>query len=167
MKTLTMIFALVCGAVLQAVLPAWTPMGQAKVPLLLCMSLYYTLSYERSVMLQGAILAGLLQDALGMTPLGYSSFAFVIAGIIVARFKDLIFVQQTLTLVLLGTVSAAGVTLLLFALLARGGMAEVPVLWMVLKTVGTMILGAVTAPLTFRLLTHLDQKLGNIEKRYA
>ncbi len=50
MTSLAMIFGLVCAAVLQALSPSWTPMGQAKVPFLLGLALYYALYHDRRLM---------------------------------------------------------------------------------------------------------------------
>lgn len=165
MRSLSMLFALICAAVLQAVIPTWHWLGQANAPVLLGVVLYYSLSQSRFMMFQSAILAGLLQDALGLIPLGYSSFCFVLAGVFVAKFKDIVFVHESITHMLFGGLAAGFVTLVLYGLLAQGDLILLRPAWAVLKTIGSVILGAIVVPLEFELLESLDRMLGNVEPR--
>lgn len=165
MTGLLMCFVLIAGAVLQAVFPTWRWLGEANVPVLMGVVLYYTLAHQGRLMLPAAILAGLLQDALGMIPLGYSSFCFVVAALIISKFKDLVFVHELVTHMSFGALASGAITLALYALLAHDGAVSLRPAWAALKTVGSMVLGAVVIPLEFELLEALDRMLGNVELR--
>jgi len=167
MRVPAMVFGLVVCAVLQTVVPPWSPMGQAKMPFLLGLALYYALHYDRRIMLASAISAGVLQDALGMIPLGYSAFCFCLVGLITRRFRDLLFVHQGLTHILLGAVSSAFVTFMLFVLLAVEGKVSVNPSWLALKLAGGFVLGGIFVPIVVRAAYLLDRKLGNVEARMA
>ena len=95
-------------------------LGQANAPILLGLVLYYALAHSRGTMLQAAIFAGLLQDALGMIPLGYSSFCFCVVALVVSKFKDMVFVHELVTHMLFGALASGAVTLALYGLLAQG-----------------------------------------------
>ena len=60
MTALLMWFVVVFGAVVQAALPAPAWLGQAQGPVLLGIVLYYGLAHSRGLMLQAAVVAGLL-----------------------------------------------------------------------------------------------------------
>ncbi len=165
MTILLMVFSLVCAAVLQALLPPWAWLGQAGVPFLLSVVLYYALERGYGVMLAAAIAGGLLQDALGMIPLGYSSFCFCVAALVVERYRESVFVGQWLTHVVFGALASAGVTLGLALLLGAGGLAAPNPGRVVLKTVGALLLGALVVPLVFHVIDSLDRLLGNVEAR--
>jgi len=165
MTSLLMLFVLVCGSVLQAILPKWHVLGQAGAPILLGIVLYYAFAHTRGTALWAAILAGLFQDALGMIPLGYSSFCFCIVVLVVEQFRDLVFVHEVLTHMLFGALAAGFVTLILYILLMQGGLITLRAGWGALKIFGSMLLGAVVVPLEFEVLESLDRMLGNVEAR--
>lgn len=167
MKVLLMYFSLVGAAVLQAVFPTWRWLGHAHVPVLLGVVLYYALEHSRGMMLQAAVLAGLLQDALGMIPLGYSSFCFIVVAVIASKFKDIVFVHELVTHMLFGALCSAGVTLALYGLLSREDLVALGFGWALWKTAGSLLLGAILVPLTFELLEAADRMLGNVEEGEA
>lgn len=165
MKSLLLYFALVAGALLQAVFPTWRWLGYAHAPILLGVVLYYALEHSRGMMLQAAILAGLVQDALGMIPLGYSSFCFCIVAVVASRFKDIVFVHELVTHTLFGALASGGVTLALYGLLGKDDLILLRAGWAIWKTVGAALLGAVLVPLEFEILEAADRMLGNVEER--
>lgn len=165
MIALVMLFAVVAGAVLQAVFPTWTWMGQAHAPILLGVVLYYALSHSRGAMLQAAIFAGLLQDALGQIQLGYSSFCFCMAGLAVGGFKESVYAREIVTHMMVGALAAGGVTLVLYALLHNADLVAFRPGWALQKTLGSTLLGAVIVPFEFELIETLDRMMGNIESR--
>ena len=57
------------------------------------------------------------------------------------------------------------VTLMLYILLAQGGLVTLRAGWGLLKILGSMLLGAVVVPLEFEVLESLDRMLGNVEAR--
>jgi rod shape-determining protein MreD len=160
-----MFMAIVVGAVAQAVFPTFRWLGQANAPVLLGLVLYYALAHSRGTMLQAAIFAGLLQDALGTIPLGYSSFCFCLAALAVSKFKAMVFARKLVTHMLFGALASGAVTLALYGLLAATGLVALAPGWTVLKVVGSMFLGAVIVPFEFELVARLDRMLGNTEER--
>lgn len=165
MTTLLMFMAVIVGAVAQAVFPTFRWLGQANAPVLLGLVLYYALAHSRGTMLQAAIFAGLLQDALGMIPLGYSSFCFCVVALVVSKFKDMVFVHELVTHMLFGALASGAVTLVLYGLLSTAGLVTLAPGWTALKVVGSMFLGAIIVPFEFELVEGLDRMLGNTAER--
>jgi len=162
---LVMMVALVCGAALQAVLPTWRGVGEATAPVLMGVVLYYALTHGRPIMLAAAIVAGLLQDSLGLVPLGYSSFCFCAAGLAARKFREVIFPREIVTHMLFGALVSGEATLGLFLLLRKDGLVALRPAWVAVKVLGAMILGMVIVPLEFRLLGSMDRMLGNVPWR--
>jgi rod shape-determining protein MreD len=165
MTSLLMFVAITIGALVQAVFPTFRWLGHANAPVLLGITLYYALAHSRGKMLQAAIFAGLLQDALGMIPLGYSSFCFCLAALVVSKFKDLVFAHELITHMLFGAFVSGAVTLALYGLLAAAGLVTLAPGWTALKIAGSMYLGAIVVPFEFKLVAGLDRMLGNTEER--
>ena len=163
MTGLVMFFCLIVGAVLQTLIPTWLWTGQAHAPVLLGLVLYYALAHDTRRVLEVAIAAGLLQDALGMIPWGYSSFAFCVVGLAVHRCRDLVFARQWLTHLVFGALGSAAATVLLYALLRAGGAIALGPGWAALKVGGSLVLGAVVVPLVFATVAVLDRRLGNLQ----
>lgn len=163
MNVAVMIFALLCGATAQAVLPSWTLLGTARPPVLLGVALYYAMTRDREMMLTAAVLAGLLQDALSLIPLGYSSVLFSLVSLMVARFRDLVFVFRGITHLMLGGLSNAFVTLGLGALLVLNRQITFYTGGLLSRLVGALVVGALLTPIIFRIIEFIDVHLGNIE----
>ena len=160
MKLLVMLLALVTGATLQALLPAWAWLGGAQPPVLLALVLFYAWTGSRAAMLCCAFAAGLLQDALGQVPLGYSCLCFVLAGLWAQRHRDDVDEEALLSQVLFGGLAAALVTLLLYALLRHAGAISLSLGGALRKTLGTALLGAVLTPVMFRVAMDIERRLG-------
>lgn len=165
MIVLTMIFGLIMAAVLEAVLPTWTGLGYAHVPLLLGVAVYYAVYYPTVHLLIAAILAGLLQDSLGLVPLGYSAFCFTIVALLVASFREILFIHKHLSHVLVGAICAGSVTLLVYFLLRASGLLVMHFSQLMLRTMGMAILGAFSVPPVIALMFRLDHMLGNTPAR--
>lgn len=163
MSLLVMIFALLCGATAQAVLPSWTLLGTARPPVLLSVALYYAMTRDRKMMLTAALLAGLLQDALSLIPLGYSSILFVVVASMVSRFRELVFVYRGMTHLILGAMASAVVTLGLGALLVLNGQISFYAAGLLSRMLGALVIGALLTPVIFRIIEFVDVHLGNIE----
>ena len=162
MTLLVLAFALLTGVVVQALLPtSWAWLGAAQAPILLGVVLYVALAHNQLLMLCCALAAGLLQDALGQIPLGYSSFGFCLVGLAAHRFREEVFQHEGLTHVVFGAAASGLVTLLLYGLLRKDGTIDLPPAWAFKKIAGTALLGAVVTPLVCWLLTHLEQRLGS------
>ncbi len=167
MNTLSVLIVLVLGGVLQAVLPTWSVLGEVRPPVLLGCVVYYALCRPRPAVVAIAILAGAVQDALGMIPLGYSSFAFALVALPVNRFREEVFVWEGVTHMVFGGCASLAVTLLLFVLLRAGGAVELPVSRVLLKAAGSFVLGLAVTPLVYAGVRHVDVMLGNAEREPA
>ena len=165
MNVITMLFMLVCGAVLQAVIPTGAVLGGARVPVLQGLVIYYALMRPQGAALRAAMLAGFFQDALCMIPLGYSSFAFCISAWLVNRIREEVFVHHWTTHMLFGALANTGVTIFLFVLLTQGGSLVMNMHALMLKVFGVAIMGAVVVPFVFRAAMALDTKLGLVNLR--
>ena len=158
-----MVFALICAAVAQALLPSWTVLGNARPPILLGIVMYYALTRNRDTALAAAVLAGLFQDALSLIPLGYSSFVFCAVAMLLRQFREMVFVFRLVTHVILGAVASAGVALGLGLLLSFNQQIDINVGWLSVRVLGSLVAGAAVVPLVFRLIEWMDWSLGNIE----
>lgn len=164
MTWIVMAFALVIGAVLQTVLPAWLFLGQAKFPVLLALVLYYALNRDTPVMLVAAVFAGFLQDILSIgIPLGYSSCCFIVAGWLVGRFRQLVIMDSMLTPVFFGGVAGSVLTLVMYMLLCNAGAAYWPLGMLFLKIAGAGLLGVAVTPVVFLAAQYFDGLMGIIE----
>lgn len=163
MTQLALWFALIVGAVVQAMLPATAWTGWAPAPVMAALVIYFALMRPRAVMLEVAILAGLVEDSLGQMPLGYSAFCYSVAGLVVEHYRDTVVVRQWTTHAMFGALVSFGVTLVSYALLAKDGLIAPDLLHALLRLAGAFALGAVTAPLVFAAMEALERQLGNIE----
>lgn len=158
MLTLTMIAALI-----QAVVPSSPALGQAKIPALAAIVVYYALARERRDLLMVVIIAGFVQDGMGLIPFGYSPVAFGVMGFMISKCKEIVFVHEVLTHMLFGVLVAAGTTCVLFILLTSTSLIDLHVSQAFHKIAGSALLGAVTTPLVFRGCAHLDRLMGLVE----
>ncbi len=163
MSALVILFVLTIGALLQAVIPAVLSLGQAKVPALAAVVVYYALVRDRRTLLSVAIVAGIVQDGMGLIPFGYSSVAFVVLGLMIARFKELVFVHEVLTHMLFGLLMAAGATGVLFVLLTSTDLVEMSFSQAFHKMIGSALLGAIATPFIFQGCARLDRLMGLVE----
>jgi len=155
-------------AMIQAILPAWSELGQAKPPLLLGAVLYYALSRDDLQVVESAVLAGLLQDSLGPIPHGFSVLAFVIVALLVNRYRERVFGDHWFTHVMIGIGSSALVCFILYLLLVGGGLRTgVGFAFVLSKALGMSLLGMVIIPLVYKIIESLDFHLGNVSRRRA
>mgnify|MGYP000106075071 CR=1 FL=1 len=152
-------------AMIQAVVPAWHSLGQAKAPLLLGVVLYYALSRVTFQVLEASILAGLLQDSLGPIPVGFSVLAFVFVGLLVNQFRDRVFGEHWFTHVIMGIGASVIVTMILYILLVGAGLRTgVSFSFVMSKSLGMSLLGIVTFPVVYFSIEKLDRALGNVNR---
>ncbi|MDA3874755.1 MAG: rod shape-determining protein MreD [Kiritimatiellae bacterium] len=166
MNRLVLWASLLACAMIQAILPAWQSMGQAKPPILLGAVLYYALSRHNFQVLEASILAGLLQDSLGPIPHGFSVLAFVAVALLINQYRERIFGEHWFTHVILGVGASVLVTLILYILLMGAGLRrEVSFAFVMTKALGMSLLGIVIFPLVYKLIETLDVSLGNRLRR--
>lgn len=160
MSFLAAVFLVATAAVLQAVSPVWATLGEARLPFLLVLSVHYALTRSRRQALTVAAAAGLVQDALGMTPLGYSAFCFAAVAAAVHQIRDHVFVQPIHTQMVAGAVANAAAAILLYQLLARGAGLELSAQHAAWRVAGAGLLGGVLAPVELRAVAWLEGQLG-------
>jgi rod shape-determining protein MreD len=162
------IFAVVMGAALQALLPAWSGMGYAKTPILLGIVLYYALTRRRATALSIALLTGFFKDALSLSPLGCSALPFVLIAYVLNHYREEVFILHPITHVIFGAAAAMAADLLAALLLAASVPgANLGVSSVMARSLGSALLGAAATPLVYRLLWSLDLALGNVDRRVA
>jgi rod shape-determining protein MreD len=164
-KWLIMSFLLILLEVFQLQIPPWTLLGDAKVPLILGLVLYYAMKHDVEHMLMAGLVGGIVQDAMSPVPLGFSSCIYCILGALSIRFRGVVMADAPLTSVLFG---AAGGFLAILAtdfMLSRSGYLDAPMGWMLLKAAGSALLGALGVPLVFLVAGRLDRWMGNVDAR--
>lgn len=150
---------LVFATFLQAVLPVVKSLGYASFPILLAVVVFYALTHKRGTALRIAFVAGLLQDSLSLTPLGFSSFCFCVAVLFVNRFKEEVFINDWVTHILFGAVVNGGVVLVMYILLSQTEEVILPFLYFSLKWVGALLLGGLVVPVVYYVVDLLYRKL--------
>jgi rod shape-determining protein MreD len=155
-----MLFLLVFGAVCQVVVPSVFFPGNARMPVLAGLVVYYALTRSLGTALRAAVLAGLLQDAMSLIPLGYSSFCFCLAAWLIYRVRDEVYIRSWITHALFGAMLSALTAAGLYLMLSQGGLLAVPLYRGLMKILSASLLGAVLTPLIFRGAEWLDRKLG-------
>lgn len=166
MSRLVLWVSIIGCAMLQAILPAWMALGQAKPPLLLGAVLYYALSRDNLQVLEASILAGILQDSLGPIKLGFSVVAFVTVALLVNHYRERVFADHWFTHVMIGIGSSVLVCFILYVLLVAGDLrAGVQFPFVLSKALGMSLLGVVTFPLVYTFIDHLDLWMGVTKRR--
>lgn len=165
MTWVVMIIMLLCAALMQTAVPGAAVCGQARMPLLLGVVLYYALQRETAVMFVAALGAGLLQDALSPIPMGYSAFCYCMAGWLASRFRRVVLTEAAVTQGFFGAVASAGMTAALFLLMARKGMMGHPLHRLMARILCSGVLGLLSVPLLFLVIGRLDRVVGNVEDR--
>jgi len=158
-----MVVMLIGGAVVQTVVPSCGLLGGAKLPILLAVVLYYSLTRGIAATLVAAFLGGFLHDVLSRIPLGNSVFCFCIAGWLAGHFKNMVLSDSIITTVIFGGLANACVTLAFYLMLAQDGLVSYSAWWIVLKIFGALLLGMVCTPIVFYLAGLLDKLVGNVE----
>ena len=163
MTVLSLLFLLATAGVLQAVIPPVAVLGRAPLPVLAALVVYYALTRETGFMLAAAVLAGVVHDALGLVPLGYSSCCFGLGALLVHRFRRDVFAWEWLTRLVMGGAVAGGTVLGMSLLLRATRQIELPATTVAVKTLGSVLLGAALVPLVCALAEGLDRRLDLLE----
>ena len=165
MNAVVMFVLVFCGVWAQLLFPAFAPIGQAKPPFLLAIVLYYALNRTPNTTLCVGFLAGLAHDVMTDIPLGYSSFVFVVIGVLVGRFRNLVLPESRLTAGFFGFVASLVAQVTAYALLLRAGAVWWPGGRLVVRLLAGAALAGVVTPLTFMAARRFDQWVGNLEVR--
>jgi rod shape-determining protein MreD len=145
--------------------PPFAILGHAKIPFLLALVLYYALNHPTGTMLGAALVAGFLGDALSPVPMGYSAALFCAAGLVAGRYRKLVVPDSLMTAVVFGAVAGGIMPLVFWGLLTRASLVSASVGWVLLKALGTAVLGALAAVVCFLLLNAMDRMVGNTGPR--
>lgn len=155
-------FMLFGGTLAQILIPPCALLAQAKAPLLLGIVIYYAMAQRHGLMLCAAIGAGLLQDALTLTPLGYSVLLFCGFGVLINRFRNVMFPPSVPTAAALGLALGIVTTFAMYLLLRAGAkpLVMMSVRHAAWRALGTGLLGLIVAPLIFLIAVKLEQLAG-------
>jgi rod shape-determining protein MreD len=164
MTFFSMLVLMLLGGVLQAALPTAAWLGEVRPPVLLCLTVYYSLT-RREPPLVAAAIAGLIQDALGPVPLGMSSLCFCGVALLVHHNRDSIFSGSGPARLVFGAAAAALATAGLYLLLSASGAFRLPASRVLLKIASAALLGGLLAPLVCNRMERLDRLLGIREVR--
>jgi rod shape-determining protein MreD len=164
---MVMILVVPGAALLQSFLPGWPLLAHARFPVLLAVTLYYALNYKPWVAMIAAFWAGLIQDSLSFVPLGYSSMLFCMVGLIAGRYRKKVLSDAVITAIFFGGIATLGVTLLLYLLLKINNLVACSGTTAALRIFSSGILGLVTAPAVFLVLTVVHRGLDLIEREDA
>jgi rod shape-determining protein MreD len=154
-----MIIAVLGATLAQALLPGWAMFGQARFPVLLGLVLYYALNHKSWIVILVAFVAGMLQDGLSLVPLGYSALLFCVVASVAGRYRRLVLSEAVVTAAFFGGISSLLMTLFLFLLLNHSGTISCSGSLAFLRIVGSGILGTITVPAVFLIMTHLHHEL--------
>lgn len=165
MTLLTLVFWLIAGGTLQGAIPAWRHMGQPAFPFLLGVVLYAAVHKKARYFVATALLAGVIEDALSLAPLGYSACAFLAAGGLAALLREDFFADRALSAMGFGALCAAtstGTMALLLRMKDLVALSGGEIFW---RMAGSAILGAAVMPLLFAWMRRLERMLGIREDR--
>ncbi len=162
MTLLILAFMLFCAVVVQSLAPPVAVLAQAKPPILLGVVVFYAVKHDFGLLVLAAIGAGVLHDSLSLVPLGCSAFWFTLAAVLLHRYRDSIFADSSVTLILLGAGLAAGFTAVSYVALSAGGdySVELPLWRLALKAAGSALLGMVAVPVVFAVNLRLERLVG-------
>ncbi len=165
MTTLTLLFWLVVGGTLQGVIPAWRHMGQPAFPFLLAVVLHAAVNKKARYFVPTALLAGLLEDSLGLAPLGCSACSFLAAGGLAVLLRRDFYADKARTATWFGALCAAVATGMMALLLRMHGVVALSGGDILRRMGGSAVLGAVLVPVLFALMRGLERRLGMREGR--
>jgi rod shape-determining protein MreD len=154
-----MIIAVLGATLAQALLPGWAVFGQARFPVLLGLVLYYALNHKSWIVILVAFVAGILQDGLSLVPLGYSALLFCVVATVAGRYRRLVLSEAVVTAAFFGGVCSLVMALLLYLLLNQAGTIACSGSLALLRVLGSGILGTITVPAVFLIMTHLHHEL--------
>ncbi|MCS6771115.1 MAG: rod shape-determining protein MreD [Kiritimatiellae bacterium] len=163
MNQVAILFSLVVAALLQAALPTSVWTGWAPAPLLAGVVVYFSLVRSRVHLMEVALLAGLVEDSLSQVPLGTTSFAYAVSSLAIERWRASLAVRHWTTHAAVAAAVNAATTAFAFLMLLKDGLIEPQPYAVVLRLVGSVVLGGVFGPLVFQAMEGLDDTLGLAE----
>lgn len=156
-----LLFWLLLAGTLQVVCPPWRHMGQPAFPFLLMVVLYAGLHKPARYFVFTALLAGILEDTMSLSPLGTSACACLAAGAIAFLLRGNATDEgRFLPTLWRGALCAAAATGIMALLLRIRTLPIPPLPTVCLRMAGAAILGALLAPVQFWLMDRLEALLG-------
>lgn len=140
-------------------------LGGAKWPLLMALSLYYTLHRDMGLALIAAMLCGVLQDAQGDLHLGGSSLFFCVIVFFVARIRRVVIAESVVTALMFGAGAGVLMSVLQYLMLVSARIIAVSFGWALLHTVGTAVLGAISCLILFPLCRRMELYAGTVNPK--
>jgi rod shape-determining protein MreD len=159
---LVMFFVSVVCGLLQALLPPSAVLGQAKLPLLLAVTVYYALNHNTATASVSALMCGTIHDLMSFIPLGQTAVVYLFAAILAGRFRRLVHGDEIHTTAMFGGLAAFICTLISYRLLARIDLVSISAGKLWYKAAGGLVLGAVSSPFVCLFLHKIDSMVGNI-----
>lgn len=162
---LVMIFVSIICSFLQLAVAPFACLGQAKLPLLLAVIIYYALNYDTGTASIAALFCGLLNDVMSFIPEGQTSMMYLVMVLVISRFRKVVHGDDILVSAVFGGVSGIVSVFIGYHLLKRDGLIDVSAGFLWLKAFGAMLLGAVSVPIVSGIIHRVDSMVGNIEIR--
>lgn len=156
---------LLAAALGQIMLPGIRGLAGSRWPLLACVVVFYALHRKGAVVLAIALVAGIVQDALSIVPLGYSACLFCVAALPVSLLRRLVVPDSPITAAVFCAVVCMTVTGLLGLLLAASGLHECGFGVGLVRALGTGLLGCASGPVVFLVAGGLHQSVDRLEER--
>ena len=162
MKTWGVMVALaLIAAWAQALLPPVSLVGHAKWPLLWIVVLYYGLRRDVWRTSVAALVAGLLQDGMGYTPLGFSFLVFLLFGLCAAGIRAVLLTDGPMTAVASGMILTLAMVLTSGVVLRAGGHVSLASSVLFAKGLGSALLAGIAIVPVFSCATQADSLAGN------
>lgn len=160
MNTLMLLFWLLLAGTLQVVCPPWQHMGQPPYPFLLVVVLYAAMHKRPRYFIFTAILAGIVEDALSLSPLGTSACAYLAAGTLAYFLRGGVMDDAAPTVFWRGALCAAFSTAVMALMLRLHGLLPLPPSGVFLRMTGAALIGAFLSPIQFWLMDRMEGLLG-------
>ena len=165
MSVLLLLFWLLTAATFQALAPAWHHWGEPAFPILPGVVIYVATHKPPRDFVWVAIAAGVLNDALSLAPLGYSSLSFMAAGGAAMLLREDFYPNKATVAMGVGGLCVAISTVVMGALLKWHGLVALPWGALFKRMLGSAFLGAVLCPLLFGLMRGMEKRLGTLDAR--
>jgi len=158
MSLLLITILLLTGASLQTLLPGPAVLRLNEWPVLLALILCISLKCDRPRVLYAGLLAGLLNDSFCPAPLGVSIPFFILMALGVYAIRDEVFGDQIITYAVLGLLGGLLQTLYFTIVFSSLGLRPVGAGALTARLFGALLLGTLTTPLIFLLISALQSK---------
>ena len=166
MSSLLIILLLLIGASLQTFLVTPVVLGSIEWPVLLGLTLCIALRVDRPRALLSGLLAGVLHDAFCPAPLGISIPFFLLIALGTHALREEIFGDQIITYAVLGLLGACSETLYFTLIFSATGLRPFSMGSVVIRLLGSGLLGLVATPLLFLLISRLPRGRVLRERRW-